>query len=101
MSKKVGLKPKDRNRKRKNIESDIENSTECVQKHRALKVKLEQKIYGVAEKLDVYLSKLSPASKVSLYFKPFTSVSHVMKLYLQHKNLAYHKSYPMKLKIHW
>ena len=99
--KKVGLKLKDRNRKRKNIESDIENSTECVQKHRALKVKLEQKIYGVAEKLDVYLSKLSPASKVSLYFKPFTSVSHVMKLYLQHKNLAYHKSYPMKLKIHW
>ena len=32
-SKKVGLKLKDRNRKRKNIESDIENSTEHVQKH--------------------------------------------------------------------
>ena len=31
--KKVGLKLKDRNRKRKNIESDIENSTEHVQKH--------------------------------------------------------------------
>ena len=31
--KKVGLKLKERNRKRKNIESDIENSTEHVQKH--------------------------------------------------------------------
>ena len=40
--KKVGLKLKDRNRKRKNIESDIENSTERVQKHCALKVKLEK-----------------------------------------------------------
>ena len=36
--KKVGLKLKDRNRKRKNIESDIENFTERAQKHRALKV---------------------------------------------------------------
>ena len=31
--KNVGLKLKDRNRTRKNIESDIENSTEHVQKH--------------------------------------------------------------------
>ena len=31
--KKVGVKLKDRNRNRKNIESDIENSTEHVQKH--------------------------------------------------------------------
>ena len=43
VKKKVGLKLKDRNRKRKNIESDIENSTERVQKHRALKVKLDFK----------------------------------------------------------
>ena len=69
LQKKVGLKLKDRNRKRKNIESDIENFTERVQKHRALKVQLDfknkkQKIDGVAKKLDVYLSKLSPAGKV-------------------------------------
>ena len=40
--KRVGLKLKDRNRKRTNIESDIKNSTERVQKC-ALKVKLDFK----------------------------------------------------------
>ena len=101
--KKVGLKLKDRNRKRKNIESDIENSTEHVQKHCALKVKLDfknkkQKIDGVAKKLDIYLSKLSPASKVKAISQ---LCNETLSLYLQHQNLAFHKSYPMKLKIHW
>ena len=41
--KRVGLKLKDRNRKRTNIERDIKNSTERVQKHCALKVKLDFK----------------------------------------------------------
>ena len=54
--KKVGVKLKDRNRNRKNIESDIENSTEHVQKHHVLKVKLDfknkkQKVDGVAKNL--------------------------------------------------
>ena len=41
--KRGGLKLKDRNRKRTNIERDIKNSTERVQKHCALKVKLDFK----------------------------------------------------------
>ena len=41
--KKVGLKLKDRNMKRKNLESDIENSTERVQNNCALNVKLDFK----------------------------------------------------------
>ena len=57
--KNVGLKLKDRNKKRKNIESDIENSIERAQKHRAVKVKLDfknkkQKIDNVTKKLYVY-----------------------------------------------
>ena len=36
-----------------------------------------------------------------LQAKKRPSARHVMKLYLQHQNLAYHKSYTIKLKIHW
>ena len=68
--KKVGTKLKDRNRKRKEVRDDTgETSTQRVQKHRAMKVKLDfrskkQNVDHVAKVLDTSLSMLSPQSKV-------------------------------------
>ncbi len=61
---------KDRNQKRKEAGDDTgETSTQCVQKHHAMKVNLEfrskkQKVDCVANVLDTSLSMLSPQSKV-------------------------------------